>query len=59
MLQLGTPPEDAPELRFRVAVQEPERWKRSSSDADRVKRIAEVLRKAGFRARVAGAELLP
>jgi hypothetical protein len=58
-LYLGTPPDDAPELRFLVRIQEPARWKRSSSDADRVKRIADVLRKAGLRARVAGLDVLP
>jgi hypothetical protein len=59
MLHVGTPPDDAPDLRFRVTVQEPERWKRSSSDADRLKRIADVLRKAGVRARVAGLDVVP
>jgi hypothetical protein len=58
MLHIGTPPDDAPDLRFRVTVQEPERWKQSSSDADRVKRIADVLRKAGSPSRVAGVDVL-
>jgi hypothetical protein len=56
---VGTPPPDAPDLTARIGVQEPEAWKQSTSDDDRLWRIASVLAPAGIRARVAGVNAFP
>lgn len=52
-------PSDAPDLNNRIAVQEPEAWLRSTSEEDRIRRIAEVFESAGMRARVSGRDVLP
>jgi hypothetical protein len=54
---LVLPPSDAPELNNRIGVQEPEAWMRSTSDEDRIRRIASVFEAAGMRARVAGRDV--
>lgn len=57
---VGTPPEDAPDLTVRLSVQEPEAWPQSSSDKDRVDRIVSALRGGGsIRARVGGVDVFP
>jgi hypothetical protein len=55
----GAAPPDAPDLRARIGVQEPEAWMRSVSDEDRLWRIASVLADAGIRARVASVDAFP
>jgi hypothetical protein len=57
--RVGSPPSDAPELTLRIGVEEPAAWARSTSDEDRLWRIASVLAAAGIRARVAGIEAFP
>jgi len=54
MARLSTPPADAQDLSFRIGVEEPEAHPQSSSDEERVRRIAHALDAAGIRARVAG-----
>lgn len=56
-LSLGIPPDDAPELSCKVIVHEAKRWAQSSSDAHRSERIAQVLERAGIRARVGGIDV--
>jgi hypothetical protein len=56
---LVVPPSDASDLNSRIGVQEPEAWMRSTSDEDRIRRIAEVFESAGIRARVSGRDVLP
>jgi hypothetical protein len=56
---LVVPPSDASDLNNRIGVQEPEAWMRSTSDEDRIRRIAEVFESAGIRARVSGRDVLP
>jgi hypothetical protein len=56
---LVVPPSDAPELNNRIGVQEPEAWLRSTSDEDRIRRIAAVFEAAGLRARVSGRDVSP
>ena len=58
-LAIGAPPVDAPELDYKIGVQEPAAWPQSASDADRVNRIAAVLRAAGVRSRIAGIDIRP
>src|SRR5205085_762443 len=38
-VRLGSPPPDAPNLIFKLGVHEPEAWRQSASDADRLRRI--------------------
>jgi hypothetical protein len=57
MTRLSTPPADAQDLNVRVGVEEPEAHPQSSSDADRVRRMARALGDAGIRARVAGRDV--
>lgn len=56
---LVVPPSDAPELNNRIGVQEPDAWMRSTSDEDRIRRIAAVFDAAGMRARVSGRDVVP
>lgn len=56
---LGTSVPDAPDLDFRVGVQEPEAHPQSSSDDDRVRRVARALESAGIRARVGSLDVFP
>lgn len=53
----GSVPPDAPDLTCRMGVQEPEQWALSSSDVERVERVASVIEQAGLRARVAGRDV--
>jgi hypothetical protein len=57
--RVGAPPDDAPELTTRIGVQEPAAWRQSTSDDDRLRRLASVLAAAGIRARVAGLDAFP
>jgi putative flippase GtrA len=57
-LQLGSPPPDAPHLNYRIAVQEPKAWTESSSDQNRVERIAGTLAQSGIEGRVGGIDVL-
>jgi len=57
-LRLGTPPADAPDLDYKIAVNEPEAWSQSASDEDRTQRIVAVLEAAGIRARASGIDVL-
>jgi len=57
--QVGVPPSDALDLTLRVGVQEPVAWMRSTSDGDRIGRIAAVFEAEGMRARVAGCDVIP
>lgn len=56
---VSTPPPDALDLDYEIRVEEPEAWAQSSSDVDRLQRIAAVLARAGLRARVGGIDALP
>lgn len=56
---LVAPPPDALDLNNRIGVQEPEAWIRSTSDEDRIRRIAAVFEAAGLRARVSGLDVFP
>lgn len=56
---LVVPPPDALDLNNRIGVQEPEEWMRSTSDEDRIRRIAGVFEAAGMRARVSGRDVFP
>jgi hypothetical protein len=58
-VNLGSPPADALDLDCRMGVNEPEAQRQSSSDADRLKRVRDVLQGAGIRARVGGLDTLP
>jgi hypothetical protein len=53
-LRLGTPPQDASDLGYKIGVHEPDAWRRSESDEHRLVRIREVLSRARIRARVGG-----
>lgn len=57
--RVPTPPPDAPELTARIGVQESTAWMRSTSDHDRLQRIATILAAAGIRARVGGVDAFP
>jgi hypothetical protein len=56
---VGRPPEDATDLTARIGVQEPEAYLQSTSDDDRIMRIATVLGGVGIRARVASIDAFP
>jgi hypothetical protein len=56
--RVSSPPADAPTLDYMIGVHEPSAWLQSASDADRIKRIAAVVREAGISARVGGIEVL-
>jgi hypothetical protein len=56
---VGQPPDDAPDLTARIGVYEPEAWVRSTSDEDRLRRIATALAAADIRARVVLFESFP
>jgi hypothetical protein len=58
-LRVGSVPLDAPDLDCEIAVHEPAARRQSRSDPDRVQRIADVLRGAQVRARVAGVDVVP
>lgn len=58
-LRLGTPPSNAPDLDYKIAVHEPEAWPQSMSDEDRIRRIADVLGTACIRARAGGVDARP
>jgi hypothetical protein len=58
-VRLGAPPENAPDLNFRLGVHEPDAWSQSESDQDRNRRILAALREAGIRAYVGGVQSLP
>lgn len=55
-LSLAVPPDDASDLDYKIAVQEPEAWPQADSPEDRTERIVGVLRAAGLRARVGGVD---
>jgi hypothetical protein len=57
MTRLGTTPADAPELNVQVGVEEPATHAQSSSDEDRIQRMANALDAARIRARIAGIDL--
>jgi hypothetical protein len=57
--RVGMPPPDATDLTTRIGVQEPAAWARSTSDEDRIRRIAAVFEATGMRARVAGRDVFP
>jgi hypothetical protein len=57
MTRLVSPPPDALDLDVQVGVEEPEAHPQSSSDDDRVRRMASALETAGLRARVAGIDV--
>lgn len=52
-------PPDAPGLKNRIGVQEPEAWRQSAFDEDRLWRIATLLGSAGIRARVSSLDAFP
>jgi hypothetical protein len=54
---VGSPPPDAADLDVLVAVQEPSRWAKSSSDEDRIERLRALLSGLGIRARVGGVDI--
>ena len=54
---VGTPPPDAPDLNYKIGVEEPEAWVQSSSDEDRTRRVAATLKRAGIRARVGSVDV--
>jgi hypothetical protein len=56
---LVVPPPDALDLNNRIGVQEPEEWMRSTSDEDRIRRVAAVFGAARIRARVCGRDVFP
>jgi hypothetical protein len=56
---LVVPPSDATDLSTRIGVQEPAAWMRSTSDEDRIRRIAAAFDTAGMRARVSGRDVFP
>lgn len=56
---ISAPPPNAPTLTTEIVVVEPSAWARSGSDADRIVRIAEILKGANVRARVAGRDVFP
>lgn len=58
-VRLGSPPSDAPDLDYKISVHEPEAWRQSTSDTDRMRRVVEVLRNAGLRARVGAIDTFP
>lgn len=58
-LHLGTPPSDAPDLDYKIAVHEPAAWSQAVSDNDRTRRIVGVFEGADLRARVGGVDVRP
>lgn len=58
-LVLSEPPLDATDLSCRIAVCEPEAWRQSASDLDRLQRMAAVMEGAGIRARVGRIDTCP
>lgn len=57
MTPLGTTPADAPELNVQMGVEEPAAHLQSSSDEDRVRRMADALEGYRIRARIAGIDV--
>lgn len=57
--RVAGPPESAPELTTQVWIEEPEKWATAKDDADRIRRVTEIMHAGGFRARVGGAEVGP
>ena len=56
-IRIGTPPPDAPRLTVQITAVEPEAHARCHSDGERIERVAETLKTAGIRARIAGVDI--